>query len=193
MEKSTEIIFKLIVAVCEGNGIGKNNTLPWKLKSELSYFARMTKTTEDPSKQNAVIMGRKTLESIPEKFRPLKGRLNVVLTRSSKQDICASDNSSVLVCKSLEDAIKCLENIKEDNKIESCWVIGGAGVYAEAMRNDRLQEIYLTRILEKFDCDTFFPDIPADEWKITSDDKVNEKLQEENGTKFQYQVFKRII
>ena len=88
----------LIVAACEGLGIGLNGSLPWKLKGEMKYFARMTKTTRDPDKTNAVVMGRKTWESIPEKFRPLSGRLNVVISRRPDYPL----PSGVLLCKSLE-------------------------------------------------------------------------------------------
>ena len=58
MENSKRISFKLIAATCEGNGIGKDNDLPWSLKSEMDYFTRMTTSTTDSSKQNALIMGR---------------------------------------------------------------------------------------------------------------------------------------
>ena len=72
--ESTKVQVKLIVAVCQGNGIGKDNQLPWRLKSELAHFAKLTKSTVDFSKRNAVIMGRKTWESLPARVRPLKHR-----------------------------------------------------------------------------------------------------------------------
>ena len=61
-------------------------TLPWKIPADMAYFKELTSRTADPAKQNAVIMGRKTWESIPPKFRPLAGRLNIVLSRSAAQD-----------------------------------------------------------------------------------------------------------
>ena len=94
--------FNLIVAACENMGIGVNGSLPWRLRKEMKYFATMTKRTENPEKRNAVIMGRKTWESIPQKFRPLAGRINVVLTR---QEGYQAGNNDVIVCKSLQVSI----------------------------------------------------------------------------------------
>ena len=61
-------------------------TMPWRLPSDMAYFKELTSRTADPSKQNAVVMGRKTWESIPIKFRPLAGRVNIVLSRSATSD-----------------------------------------------------------------------------------------------------------
>ena len=80
--------FNLIVAACgKSLGIGFNGELPWRLKSEMKHFASTTSTTKDPTKKNAVIMGRKTWESIPAKFRPLKNRFNIVLSRKSNYEL----------------------------------------------------------------------------------------------------------
>ena len=76
-----KIPFSLIVAMDSQNGIGKNGQLPWHLPADLKHFKEITCTVRDPKKQNVVLMGRKTWDSIPEKFRPLPGRINVVLTR----------------------------------------------------------------------------------------------------------------
>ena len=92
-------MFNIIVAACENLGIGSNGTLPWRLKKEMQYFAQMTKNTKDISKKNAVLMGRKTYESIPPNFRPLKDRLNIVLTGQKGYDAGSKD---VLVCHSLK-------------------------------------------------------------------------------------------
>ena len=76
--------FNLIVAACgKSLGIGLNGELPWRLKSEMKYFAETTTKTKDIDKMNAVIMGRKTWESIPLKFRPLKNRFNVILSQQA--------------------------------------------------------------------------------------------------------------
>ncbi|XP_046985171.1 dihydrofolate reductase-like isoform X3 [Schistocerca americana] len=111
----------------------------------------MTKSTTDPLKKNAVVMGRKTWESIPEKFRPLPGRLNVVLTRTNR-----SLGEEVIVHTSLEDAIKDLHNRQD---VETVWVIGGSSVYDEMMKSSYCHRLYITNILKDYNCDTFFPEI----------------------------------
>ncbi|HEY9713021.1 MAG TPA: dihydrofolate reductase, partial [Chroococcales cyanobacterium] len=72
----------LVVAVDLNRGIGRANGLPWRLPKDMKRFRNLTTASTDPHLQNAVIMGRKTWDSIPEKFRPLEGRINIVLTRS---------------------------------------------------------------------------------------------------------------
>lgn len=74
--------FTLVVAATLADGIGHGSRLPWKLPKEMAYFARVT-TNAPEGRMNAVIMGRKTWESIPAKFRPLKNRLNLVFSKDS--------------------------------------------------------------------------------------------------------------
>lgn len=85
-----ELTFQIVVAATRKLGIGKGGTMPWKLPGDMAYFKELTSRTADPSKQNAVVMGRKTWESIPPKFRPLPGRVNVVLTRGA----CGQENQA---------------------------------------------------------------------------------------------------
>ena len=77
-------LFTLIAATDSHGGLGKDNTLPWSSSKDMAWFKRQTTTVESPSKKNACIMGRKIWESLPETYRPLPDRLNLVLSRDSQ-------------------------------------------------------------------------------------------------------------
>jgi dihydrofolate reductase len=72
--------FSIIVAATQSRGIGYNGSLPWRISGDMAYFKKVTTETMDKSKRNSVIMGKKTWLSIPEKFRPLSNRLNIVIS-----------------------------------------------------------------------------------------------------------------
>lgn len=144
--------FDVVVACDLENGIGKDNDLPWHLPGDLRHFARLT--TEAPEgMRNAVIMGRKTWESVPVKYKPLAGRLNVVLSRSAALEL----PEGVRRAGDLDEALAI-----DDPDVDRVFVVGGVQIYAEALRSPRCRWIYLTRVLDRFDCDAFFPDIAGD-------------------------------
>lgn len=91
----------LIAAVDENFGIGKDNQLPWHLPKEYAHFVRETTRTQEPNRINAVIMGRRCWESIPEKFRPMRNRVNVILSRTLPReiDVRFNDNLNLLFFK----------------------------------------------------------------------------------------------
>lgn len=118
--------YQVVVAATCDMGIGKDGKLPWKLPSDLKFFKELTMTTSDPEKKNAVIMGRKTWESIPPQFRPLPGRLNVILTRSGSFDIATAEN--VIICGSIPSALKLLAESPYNILIEKVFMIGGGQI-----------------------------------------------------------------
>lgn len=142
--------FQLVVAATREGGIGKAGALPWQLSGDMAYFRELTSHTRDSKKSNAVIMGRRTWESIPAKFRPLKGRVNIVLSRSSAdQEVHRSENSNVgnadraqlasaackkiegegvYVCSSLQAATELLATPELQQLVETTFVIGGGQV-----------------------------------------------------------------
>lgn len=140
----------LIVAMDSNRGIGKNNDLMWHLPADMNFFKETTKN-------QIVVMGRKNYDSIPEKYRPLPNRLNVILTRNKdfKAENC-------LVFNSLND---CLDHFK-DEKERKVFIIGGGEIYKMALDSGRLNEMYITYVNGVFDADTFFPQFNESEWEI---------------------------
>jgi len=167
--------FSIIVAADEKNWIWKGNDLAWEIPSEMKFFTKTTKTCEE-WKQNAVVMWRKTWESIPEKYRPLPGRKNFVLS---------SNNFSEDV-KIFSDFEKILEKISEDEEVGEIFVMWWWQIYSHVINHKNCSKIYFTKVLWDFDCDSFFPEIPED-FKIENESEIFE----ENWIKFQFLEFIR--
>ncbi|KAI4318635.1 hypothetical protein MLD38_032312 [Melastoma candidum] len=149
--------YQIVVAATRAMGIGKNGKLPWRLPSDLKFFKNLTLTTVETGKRNAIIMGRKTWESIPLDYRPLSGRLNVVLTRSGNLGIGAAEN--VIKCGSLSSALELLASSPYRSSIERVFVIGGGEIFREALNGPRCDAIHFTDVETPLECDTFMPEI----------------------------------
>ncbi|XP_074787564.1 dihydrofolate reductase isoform X2 [Athene noctua] len=176
-----------IVAVCQNMGIGKDGSLPWPpLRNEYKYFQRMTSTSHVEGKQNALIMGKKTWFSIPEKNRPLKGRINIVLSRELKE----TPQGAHYLSRSLDDALALLDSPELKSKVDMVWVVGGTSVYKKPM-NHRL---FVTRILQEFESDTFFPEIDNKDYKLLTEyPGVPADIQEENGIQYKFEVYEKAV
>ncbi|KAK7792145.1 hypothetical protein R5R35_000413 [Gryllus longicercus] len=172
---------KLIVAVSENMGIGSKGQLPWRLKKELKYFSRITQLTSDPTKRNAVVMGRRTWESIPAANRPLVNRCNLVL---SSQSLVLPEG--VTLHHSLEEA---LQSLGDD--IETAWIIGGSSLYQAALEKGLCDQLYVTRILRSYDCDVFLPEMGPG-YVLARDPAVPEELQVEDGISYKFEVYEKI-
>jgi len=143
--KSTRIA--LVVAMAENQVIGKGGTLPWRIPEDMKWFREITMG-------KPCIMGRKTWESLPKK--PLPGRINIVVTRDPDYK---ADGASIAM--SFDDAVA----VAMRQTTEEIAVLGGAQIYAEAMK--RADRIYLTRVHKTFDGDAFFPAIDERVWQAT--------------------------
>lgn len=175
--RSKPLSLTMIVATTPSLGIGKNGNLPWPpLKNEMAYFARVTKRapSSHPTAKNAVIMGRKTWESIPLKFRPLKDRINVVITRNPDFDVgvetgpnLSGGQDEVLLASNLQNAIELLEERNRSSEtaaadpsrtpLGKAFIIGGSTIYKSALDFPQTDRILLTKINNEFDCDAVFP------------------------------------
>jgi len=176
--------FDIVLACDKNKGIGKDADLPWKLSKDMKFFRDLTTKgaykeetldTVPGAMSNAVIMGRVTWESIPERFRPLKGRVNVVLTRDDQYR-----DPNAIIKSSLNEA---LEYLYSNSKIHNIYVIGGASIYKEAFDRDDLRSLFVTEIDKEFDCDRFIQDYE----KIKGAKKVwSSDVVEEKGVDYQF-------
>mmetsp|Transcript_62073 Transcript_62073/g.116083 ORF Transcript_62073/g.116083 Transcript_62073/m.116083 type:complete len:502 (-) Transcript_62073:177-1682(-) len=173
----------VIVAMTQKHGIGKDGDIPWKLTEDLAHFKKVTTAVGADAKQNAVIMGRKTWESIPERFRPLPGRLNVVLTSSAGTD--TSYPKGVLLAESMEAAVEMLESRSD---VAEVFVIGGHAAYKQAMEMPCCVRLFVTRVAKDFDCDVFFPAIDENQFQL-----VNVSTSRSSGDiPFDFVIYERL-
>ncbi len=154
----------LIVAVDRNNGIGVNNTLPWRLPEDLAFFKKTTSG-------HAIIMGRKTFDSIG---RPLPNRRNIVVTRNP-----GWAHAGVERAASLEEATR----IAGEGEV---FVIGGAQIYTDAIRV--ADKLIVTEIGATYDCDAFFPPIDATVWAEVARDT---RHSAEHGWDYAFVIYQR--
>lgn len=153
-------MIKLIVAIAANRVIGKDNDLIWHLPADMAFFTESTKG-------HIVIMGRRNWDSIPLKYRPLPGRLNVVVTRDTtyEQEGCE-------IFHTIEDAIEHYRNDERD-----VYIIGGGQIYKYCIDNGLVDIMYITHIEHNFDGDTFFPEFDEDQWnkEMIMDHAIDDK------------------
>ena len=154
----------IIAATGENNELGKDNGLVWHLPDDFKRFKQLTTG-------HHIIMGRKTFESFP---KPLPNRIHIVITRNKRYRPEGS-----IVAYSMK---KALQLAKEDNQP---FIIGGGEIYKLGMKV--ADKIELTRIHKAFEADTFFPEIPTEEWKLISEE--HHEKDERHKFAFTYQTF----
>ena len=141
--------YKIIVAIGENNEIGDGNDLLWHLPADMKFFKENTQGAD-------VIMGRKTYDSIPKKFRPLPNRTNIVITRN--KEYIAEDG--VYVCNSIKDAFEIAENCITTEK----FIIGGGSIYNSTIQF--VNKLFVTKVHASFSkANTFFPEIDINIWE----------------------------
>lgn len=156
----------IIVAIAQNGTIGDKNSLLWHIKEDMRFFRTTTSG-------HAVIMGRKTFESLGSK--PLPKRTNIVITRADRSF------DGALTAHSLDEAVAMAAGDEE------IFVIGGAQIYAEALKSaDRL---YITRVYRDYEGDTAFPDINLSEWRLVAEER--HERGEEYEYPFSFQTYDR--
>ncbi len=155
---------KLIVAVDNNFGIGKDGGIPWRLRGDLKYFKEQTLG-------HAVIMGRKSLESLPG-GKPLKDRINIVLTRD-----CGYAPEGVIVCHGIEEVLALPE-------AEDAFVIGGESIYKAFL--PYCEKALVTKVDGSFDVDTYMVNLDdAADWEMTE----TSVMLEEEGVSYRFTVY----
>jgi dihydrofolate reductase len=148
------VSFDVVVAADLDWGIGKTDSpLPWpRLPGDLAHFKRTTIAARE-GHRNAVIMGRKTWESPEVAGKPLRRRLNVVV---SHRVLTVPDG--VIAVASLDAAIA---SARSDATVDTIFVVGGGEIFKRAFADPRLGRVYLTRVEGRFGCDITIPDLDA--------------------------------
>lgn len=188
----------------------------------MGYFARVTsrvppstvtdgnsagELAQNKRRMNAVVMGRKTWDSIPERFRPLKGRVNVVVTRSvegfrQQHPREGEGGEGPVVVGSVGEALKCLHEDVGEVEVDRVLVIGGASIYEQALRLEEARHVLLTKIQEEYECDTFFSEnLNSGKWRKASAKELKEFTGEEfkdgvdveeKGVKFEFCLYNKV-
>ena len=139
--------------------IGNKGKLCWHLPQDMKRFSELTKG-------HTVIMGRKTYDSLPEKFKPLPNRKNIVISQSLKN---IPKHPEVSVCNSFLKALREIENGVIEMQGSIIWVIGGEQIYRASLQH--WEEVYLTIVKGEHQGDVFFPDFESDFIESTREDR----------------------
>lgn len=158
----------IIAAVADNYAIGKSNNLPWHLPADLKHFRELTTG-------HAVVMGKRTFESLPK--GPLPNRKNIVLTSVMSEGV----NERYYEADSLEDALYLCENV------ETVFIMGGATVYKQCI--DKVDSMYITWVHNNFSADTYFPQINFDEWTEVS--REDHEADEKNPHPYSFSFYER--
>jgi dihydrofolate reductase len=161
-------MINIIVATTTNFVIGKDNDLPWHLPTDMKYF-------KDTTKGHIVVMGRKCWESIPEKFRPLPNRKNIVMTRDSNYVA-----NGAIVSHDLEQIL-----VSHENSHEQVFIIGGAELYREAFKY--ANRLFLTQIYSNVEGDVYLEGLEPNNWNLVE----GSELYEENGFKFRFELYEK--
>lgn len=167
----------MIWAQTKSGVIGKDGTMPWHLPEDMKHFSRIT--TGHP-----VIMGRRTWESFPEKYRPLPGRTNIVVTRNEKWASTPEAQGAVVV-SSLDEALLESQFAPGGQKV---WIVGGGDIYRQSMGIANLAVI--TIIDTDVEGDTFAPEL-GDDWTFDTMAPAEGWLTAKNGTNYRFTTWRR--
>ncbi|MDP9606670.1 UNVERIFIED_ORG: dihydrofolate reductase [Variovorax paradoxus] len=161
----------LIFARAANGVIGVNNTIPWHIPEDMAHFKQQTAGAP-------VIMGRKTWDSLPPRFRPLPGRRNIVVTRQAGWQAEGAHRAG-----SLQEAL----SLCESPEVDTAWVIGGAQIYAEA--EPLAQRAVVTEVARDYEGDAYAPELDAASWHETQRES---HVSAKEGLGFSFVTYERV-
>ena len=179
--------FNLIVAKTYlKNGIGKNGDIPWKLSDDLKNFKTIT-TSKNNKILNSIIMGKNTWNSLPKK--PLPKRLNIVVSNTlynvnKYNNTTKHINDNTLYINSFDNALKIADYLSNN-----IYVIGGQQIYETAIKHPLCNKLYITDIYNKYECDTYFPQIDENDYTLTN----ISKFLKEGDIDYRYLIYEKDI
>ncbi|KAJ2498237.1 dihydrofolate reductase [Coemansia sp. RSA 1972] len=208
-------VILVAAAAATNNGIGVSNGIPWRLRKELAYFNKVTQTVtplntlssdekllDSIPTMNACIMGRRTWESIPLKFRPLNNRYNIVIT--SNPQLLDGENPELTITQpSIEAALLHIDelNASTNIRIDRVFIVGGSGIYASGLQLDAHVQVLLTKVqfVDAHTCDTFFPAMdervfvlqPHARLEQVAGFNVPQGVQTENSIDYEFFLFEK--
>jgi dihydrofolate reductase len=156
----------------------------------MAFFKKITSETKESTRKNAVLMGRKTWDSIPAKFRPLANRINIIISSTLEW---TGEEDDVYVVRSFEAAVRLLSSAHLTAQLERIFVIGGESIYKAALESSLCDRIYLTQVLQKFECDTFLPEFDPKIYQLIDDPDIDSDVQTDKATQvqFKFTVYQR--
>jgi len=167
------MIISMVAAVADNLAIGAGGNLLWRLPTDMAKFKEITYG-------HHVLMGRKTYESIPPKFRPLPGRVNIVISRNAD---FAPEGCKVV--RNTDEAIAFAKSCGE----KELMVIGGAEIYKQLL--PRTFRIYLTKVHASFaDADAFFPELNVEDWEVVEAEDWHK--DDKNSIDCTYRILERV-
>lgn len=161
----------LIFARAANGVIGAGNTIPWHLPEDMAHFKQQTAGAP-------VVMGRKTWDSLPPRFRPLPGRQNIVVTRQADWQADGAQRVG-----SLQEAFA----LSEQHQPVDVWVIGGAQIYAEA--EPLAQRAVVTELARDYEGDAYAPALDATVWRET---QRTSHVSAKEGLGFSFVTYERV-
>lgn len=175
------VVVGVIWAQAQDRVIGAEGTMPWHVPEDMAYFRQVTRGSP-------VVMGRRTWESLPETFRPLPGRVNVVITGDDARSRQITEQGALTV-SSLQEAVERAEPHAAETS--TVWVMGGGTIYAEAIDTGLARVAAVTQLDLNVDGDTYAPALDPQQWHLVSAAPEEGWQPSESGVGYRFETYAR--